>query len=298
MTEHTRFGPAGVPPMFRLLGANTVDTPRLLNEEGLDAFEYQAVRWGPKPQIKETDARKLGEEARKNDVKLSMHGSYFINLSGKKEVAEASKRRMMACATAADWMGAYVMVFHTGFYGRVDKDFAFKTCLNALKEISAEMKALGLKVKLGPETMGRKFQVGNIDEIITINREVEGTQLVVDWGHLHARHLGTFKKMEDMRAVAEKIEHELGTQALRSMHCHFSAIEFNSQGERKHHTLDEKRYGPDFRWLAEIIVDFGMHPIMICESPILDIDARKMKEMLQEVILSKQQKVEPQDIVD
>ena len=237
MTEHTRFGPAGVPPMFRLLGANTVDTPRLLHEEGLDAFEYQAVRWGPKPQIKETDARKLGEEARKNDVKLSMHGSYFINLSGKKEVAEASKRRMMACATAADWMGAYVMVFHTGFYGRVDKDFAFKTCLNALKEISAEMKALGLKVKLGPETMGRKFQVGNIDEIITINREVEGTQLVVDWGHLHARHLGTFKKMEDMRAVAEKIEQELGTQALRSMHCHFSAIEFNSQGERKHHTL-------------------------------------------------------------
>ena len=264
----------------------------------MDAFEYQAVRWGPKPQIKETDARKLGEEARKNDVKLSMHGSYFINLSGKKEVAEASKRRMMACATAADWMGAYVMVFHTGFYGRVDKDFAFKTCLNALKEISAEMKALGLKVKLGPETMGRKFQVGSIDEIITINREVEGTQLVVDWGHLHARHLGTFKKMEDMRAVAEKIEQELGTQALRSMHCHFSAIEFNSQGERKHHTLDEKRYGPDFRWLAEIIVDFGMHPIMICESPILDIDARKMKEMLQEVILSKQQKVEPQDILD
>ena len=298
MTEHTRFGPAGVPPMFRLLGANTVDTPRLLHEEGLDAFEYQAVRWGPKPQIKEADARKLGEEARKNDVKLSMHGSYFINLSGKKEVAEASKRRMMACATAADWMGAYVMVFHTGFYGRVDKDFAFKTCLNALKEISAEMKALGLKVKLGPETMGRKFQVGSIDEIITINREVEGTQLVVDWGHLHARHLGTFKKMEDMRAVAEKIEQELGTQALRSMHCHFSAIEFNSQGERKHHTLDEKRYGPDFRWLAEIIVDFGMHPIMICESPILDIDARKMKEMLQEVILSKQQKVEPQDSLD
>jgi deoxyribonuclease-4 len=293
MNEHTRFGPAGVPPMFRLLGANTVDTPRLLNEEGLDAFEYQAVRWGPKPQIKETDARKLGEEARKNDVKLSMHGSYFINLSGKKEVAEASKHRLMACATAADWMGAYVMVFHTGFYGRVDKDFAFKTCMKALTEISAEMKALGLKVKLGPETMGRKFQVGSIDEIITINREVEGTQLVVDWGHLHARHLGTFKKMEDMRTVAEKIERELGTQALRSMHCHFSAIEFNSQGERKHHTLDEKRYGPDFRWLAEIIVDFGLHPTMICESPILDIDARKMKEMLQEVILSKQRKVEP-----
>ena len=45
MAEHTRFGPAGVPPMFRLLGATMSDVPRLLHEEGLDAFEYQAVRW-------------------------------------------------------------------------------------------------------------------------------------------------------------------------------------------------------------------------------------------------------------
>ena len=39
----------------------------------------------------------------------------------------------------------------------------------------------------------RKSQVGTIDEIIAINREVENTQLVIDWGHLHALHQGTFK---------------------------------------------------------------------------------------------------------
>ena len=160
----------------------------------MDAFEYQASRWGPKPQIKQEDAKRLGEEARKNDVRLSMHGSYFVNLSGKKEVVEASKRRLIACATAADWMGAYVVVFHTGFYGIVEKSFAFKNCLAALKEVSAEMKRLGLKVKLGPETMGRKFQVGTLDEILTICQEVEGTQLVIDWGHLHALHQGSPQK--------------------------------------------------------------------------------------------------------
>ena len=288
MAERTRFGPAGVPPMFRVLGASTVDTPRLLHEEGLDAFEYQAVRWGPKPQIKEADARKLGEEAKKNDVKLSMHGSYFINLSGKRDVVEASKRRMIACAAGAEWMGASVMVFHTGFYGKFEKDYALKTCITALKEVSAEMKSLGLKVKLGPETMGRKFQVGTLDEIITINREVEDTQLVIDWGHLHALHQGAFKTVDDMRRVAEKVERELGTEALRSMHCHFSKIEYTAQGERKHHTLDEERFGPDFQLLAEVIVDFGLHPTLICESPILDVDARKMKETLRQVQIQKQ----------
>ena len=279
--------------MFRLMGAKMPDVPKLLHEEGLDAFEYQAVQWGQKPQMKQADAENLGAEARKNDVRLSMHGSYFVNLSGKKDVVEASKRRLIACATAADWMGAYVMVFHTGFYGRFEKDFAFKTCLDALKEVSAEMRSLGLRVKLGPETMGRKFQVGTIDEILTICQEVEGTQLVIDWGHLHALHQGTLKKTEDFRAIAEKVEQKLGTEALKSMHCHFSKIEFTAQGEKRHHTLDEERYGPDFRMLAEVIADFQLHPTMICESPILDIDARKMQATLKEVLENKTAKSVP-----
>jgi len=270
--------------MFRLMGASTSDVPRLLRAEGLDAFEYEAVQWGQKPQIKQENARQLGEEAKKNDVRLSMHGSYYINLSGKKEVVEASKRRLVAAATAADWMGAYVLVFHTGFYGLFDKEFAFKNCVDALKEVSAEMLSIGLKVKLGPESMGRKFQVGSLEEIIAINEQVEGTQLVLDWGHLHARELGRFKKVEDMRVVAEKVEERLGTETLRTMHCHFSAIEFNLQGEKEHHTLEEKRYGPDFRLLAEVIADFQMHPTMICESPLLDVDARRMQATLKEVL--------------
>lgn len=270
--------------MFRLMGASTSDVPRLLRAEGLDAFEYEAVQWGQKPQIKQENARQIGEEAKKNDVRLSMHGSYYINLSGKKEVVEASKRRLVAAATAADWMGAYVLVFHTGFYGLFDKEFAFKNCVDALKEVSAEMLSIGLKVKLGPESMGRKFQVGSLEEIIAINEQVEGTQLVLDWGHLHARELGRFKKVEDMRVVAEKVEERLGTETLRTMHCHFSAIEFNLQGEKEHHTLEEKRYGPDFRLLAEVIADFQMHPTMICESPLLDVDARRMQATLKEVL--------------
>jgi len=289
MAERTRFGPAGVPPMFRLLGASTFDTPRLLCEEGLDAFEYQAVRWGPKPQIKEADARRLGEEAKRNDVKLSMHGSYFINLSGKPEVVEASKQRILACARGAEWMEAGVVVFHTGFYGMFEKDYALKCCIDALKEISSEMQSLGLRVKLGPETMGRKSQVGTLEEIIAINREVEGTQLVVDWGHLHALHQGALKTVDDMRQIAEKIETELGTQILRSMHCHFSKIEFTSQGEKKHHTLDEEQFGPEFGLLSEVILDFKMHPTIICETPILDIDARKMKETLQQAQKQRQE---------
>ncbi len=284
MADHPRFGPAGIPPIFRILGAQSFDVPRLLREEGLDAFEYQAVRWGQKPQMKQEDAERLGVEARKNDVLLSMHGSYYVNLSGKKEVVEASKRRIVACAEAARWMGAYVVVFHMGFYGRFEKSYAFRSCVNALKDIVATMNSLGIRnVKLGPETMGRVFQVGSLDEILTICEEVEQTQLVIDWSHLHARHQGRFRKVEDFRAVVEEVERRLGTEVARNMHCHFSKIEYTDKGERRHHVLDEARYGPDFEMLAEVIAEFNMRPVMICETPILDVDAMKMRDILRKI---------------
>jgi deoxyribonuclease-4 len=284
MADRTRFGPAGVPPLFRALGARIPDVPSLLREENLDAFEYQAVRWGQKPQMKQEDAESLGVEARKNDVLLSLHGSYYVNLCGKEEVVEASKKRLVACATAANWMGAYVMVFHTGFYGRLDKRYAFRTCVNALKDIVATMNSLGIRnVKLGPETMGKVFQVGSLDEILTICEEVEQTQLVIDWSHMHARRQGRFRKVSDFRAVVEEVERRLGTETARTMHCHFSKIEYTDKGERRHHVLEDARYGPDFKMLAEVIAEFNMRPVIICETPLLDVDAVKMRSMLRKI---------------
>jgi deoxyribonuclease-4 len=284
MADHPHFGPAGVPPIFKILGAKSFDVPKLLRQEGLDAFEYQAVRWGQKPQMKKQDAEKLGFEAKKNNVMLSMHGSYYINLSGKKEIVEASKRRVISCAKAAQWMNASVLVIHAGFYGPFEKDYAFRNCVKELKDIVATMKNEGIgNVKLGPETMGRVFQIGSLDEILTICEEVEQTQLVIDWSHLHARQRGRFRKVDDFRGVVEETERRLGTKASRSMHCHFSKIEYTDKGERRHHILDEARYGPDFEMLAEVMVEFNMCPVIICETPFLDIDAIKMRDIFNEV---------------
>jgi deoxyribonuclease-4 len=285
MADRTRFGPAGVPLLFKILGAQIHNVPRLLHEEKLGAFEYQAVRWGQKPQMKPEDAKRLSAETRKNDVLLSMHGSYYVNLCGKKEVVEASKKRLIACATAANWMGAYIVVFHTGFYGRLKKSYAFKTCVNALKDIVETMNSLGIRnVKLGPETMGRVYQVGSLNEILTICEEVEQTQLVIDWSHMHARRQGRFRKVADFRAVAEEVERRLGTEAVRTMHCHLSKIEYTDKGERRHHVLDEPRYGPDFKMLAEVMAEFKMRSVVICETPLLDVDAVKMRDTYKKIV--------------
>ena len=287
MADRPRFGPAGVPPIFRAMKAVLTDVPRLLREEGLDAFEYQAVRWGAKPQIKREDAEKLGSKAKENDVLLSLHGSYFINFCGGKDVIEASKQRLIACATAAEWMKAYVVVFHSGFYGKKPQKEALTNCLEALKEVAEAMRTLGIKnVKIGPETMGKHSQLGSLDEVLSLCEEVEQTQLVVDWGHLHARDGGRFKTVDDFRRVVEEIENRLGKEAVKDMHCHFTKVEFTDKGEKRHHIIDETDFGPDFTMLAKVIAEFKLKPVIISESPILDMDAIKMRDILKKELKS------------
>jgi len=281
MADRPRFGPAGVPPSFRVMKAALADVPRLLHEEGLDAFEYQAVRWGGKPQMKREDAEKLGLKAKENDVWLSLHGSYFINFCGEKDVIEASKQRLISCATAAEWMNASIVVFHPGFYGKNQQKEAFTNCLEALKEVVETMKTLGIKnVKIGPETMGKPSQLGSLDEILGFCEKVERTRPVIDWAHLHARDKGRFKTVDDFRKVVEEIENRLGTEAVKNMHCHFTKVEFTDKGEKCHHTMDEMNYGPDFPMLAKVIAEFKLKPVIISESPILDVDAIKMRDIL------------------
>ncbi|NWF87183.1 TIM barrel protein [Candidatus Bathyarchaeota archaeon] len=287
MADHPRFGPAGVPPLFRILKATLADVPKLLREEGLDAFEYQAVRWGTKPQMKMEDAEKLALEANKNDVLLSLHGSYFINFCGEKAIVEASKKRLIACAVAAEWMKAYVVVFHPGFYGKKLKREALASCAKALKETVVGMKGLGIEdVKIGPEVMGKHAQLGSLDEVLSLCEKVEQTQPVIDWAHLHARDKGRLRTADDFRRIVDEIEKRLGAEVVKDLHCHFTKIEFTSKGERRHHILDEKRYGPDFRMLAKVIAEYHLKPVIISESPILDLDAIKMRDIVKKELMN------------
>jgi len=287
MADRPRFGPAGVPLAFRVMKATLADVPRLLTDEGLDAFEYQAVRWGAKPQIRREKAEELGLKAEEHDVWLSLHGSYFINFCGKRGIIEASKKRLIACATAAEWMKAHVVVFHPGFYGKRHPKEAFEDCLEAIKEVVETMKTLGIgDVKLGPETMGKLSQFGSLDEILGLCEQIEQMQPVIDWAHLHARCKGCFKKVEDFRKVVEEIERRLGTDAVKNMHCHFTKVEFTDKGERRHHTMDKAGYGPDFMMLAKVIAELRLRPVIISESPVPDVDAIKMREILQKELES------------
>lgn len=271
-----RFGPAGRPQGFK---GRSVDIPAYLHKEGLEAFEYQAVRM---VKISEEDAEALRLKAKDFNIWLSLHGPYAINLcSDRREVIEASKKRLLASLKASYRMGAHIAVFHPGFYGRMTPKEALKECVKAMGEVLEEAKAEGVEgVYLGPETTGKVRQVGSIGEVIELCESVDSARPVVDWAHIHARGMGSIKGKDDYLKIMETIERRLGSEALKSLHCHYTPVEFGRGGEVRHHCMDEAGYGPNFNFLAEIIVEQGLSPVIISESPLLDIDSLKMKELV------------------
>ncbi len=271
-----RFGPAGKPVEYR---GDMVGVPEFLHSIGLNALEYQAVR-GVK--ISENKAKRLGEEARKYDVLLSLHAPYYINFgSPKEETRRASIERLNASIQACKWMNAYIAVFHPGYYKGVTEEEALKNTIDCLKEVAEYRGSIGAgDVWIGPETTGRISQIGTLDENIAICREIDRCKPVIDWAHMYARSLGEYITcLDHVIEVIEKLEKELGSEAVKPMHIHFSRIEYGKGGEREHHILADRDYGPDFEIVCRGLVETGVEAVIISESPILEKDALAMKEI-------------------
>jgi len=79
MTSDVRFGPAGLPIGYK---GESNKVCSYIREKCLDAYEYQAT-YGVR--ISKQSALKLKENSENNDIRVSMHGPYYINLSSNKD---------------------------------------------------------------------------------------------------------------------------------------------------------------------------------------------------------------------
>ncbi|MDD2777355.1 MAG: TIM barrel protein [Methanocellales archaeon] len=255
-----QIGIAGIPQAKKRKGMDA--GIRYLSEIKLDAMEVQFVRGI----FMDSDATKrVGETAKEVGIKLSVHAPYYINLAGNKETIEKSKNFIINSALRAIEMNANIVVFHPGYYSK--KKDTFELIKSAFEEIKDKIEK---KVLLGIETAGRKSQFGNLDEIIKITSEVEGTKPVLDFGHIHARGNGSLKSKSDFEGILDRFDHD-------EFHIHFSGVEYEDGNERKHIPVDDE---PNFEHLAEVLIEGGYDATVICESPLLEADALKMREVI------------------
>ncbi len=280
-----RFGPSGNSVSFYEQGYKTsVQMPAWLCALGLTAYEYQCSKG---VNVGEATARNIGEEASRNNIFLSIHAPYYINMASQEEEKRVnSKRYIIETLTCAKWMGAKRIVVHTGSYSKVDKKWALDMAIRIMKEVLGEARESGLDdVTICPEVLGKQNQLGSLEEIIEICKIDEKLIPTVDFGHIHARGLGSLNSVEDFEAVLCNIENSLGKERLKHLHCHFSRIEFTRGGEKRHWTVDDTQFGPEFKYLAEAICKKKMEPVIICESrDNMAEDALKLKKIYEGIV--------------
>ena len=265
-SDHIRFGPAGNSDSFYQQGhKHTIDTPAWLRALGLDAFEYSfghGVRMGAET------ALAIRAAAQAADVRLSVHLPYFINLAVEgAEKREKNLRYFLEGLRAAQAMGARRAVFHPGS-GKGDRPAILARARAFLKEIMACLEAEGLLegLTLCVETMGKINQLGSLEEVIALCGADARLWPAVDFGHLHCRGLGAIRGRADYAAILDALEQGLGMERARTMHIHFSRMEYTLGGEKMHHTLADTQYGPEFEPLARELAHRGYAPVVICES--------------------------------
>ncbi len=276
------FGPGGNSDAFKLAGGkSTLDAPKFVSGIGLDAYEYEA---GNGIASSPAMLAAIGEQARIYNVKMSFHTPYFISLSGIEEEKRLKSIKYIAeSLDAAYLLGAKTIVVHTGSAAKITRDEAMRLAADTLIKTLAQVDTRGIKI--GLETMGKKNQLGTLDEVLELCRIDPAFVPVVDFGHLNARDCGgVFKTPDDYMRVFDQIDRKLGAEIACNLHCHFSKIEWTDKGEKKHLTFADEVYGPDFEPLIEAIVKHSLSPTIISESAgTQSDDALAMKKYYKEL---------------
>ncbi len=238
-----RIGPSGIGPTKDII-SNLEKYSKLGITAAEVTFTYSIY-------INKENAIIIGKKAKELNIKLSIHAPYFINLnSQEKEKVEASKNRIIKCCEIGHLMGVEQIVFHSGFYSKEDKLKTYENIKKCIIEIQNLIKKNEWNVKLSPEIMGKVNVFGSIEEISKLAKET-GCSFTIDFAHILAR----YKK--------DMFDEVLTSFPQKEWHCHFSGIEYNEKGERKHLNTEMK----DWKDLIDKIKSIDKTITIINESP-------------------------------
>lgn len=211
-----RFGPAGLGPV-----KEAINNLNVYHKLGFRACEI-AFTYGVYIKRFE-EARLIGEHAKKLDIKLSIHAPYWLNLNSKEKIkVEQSKKRILDCCKIGEELGAYLVVFHPGYYAGISPENTYENIKNAILDMEKIIKENKWKIKIGPETMGKVNVFGSIEQISSLVNDT-GSSFCIDFAHIEAR---------DKKVDFDKIKRLFNKND--TWHCHFSGIVYTDAGERHH----------------------------------------------------------------
>lgn len=232
-----KFGVAGYPPAHS-------ETPfkkdrmkifEWLHHIGLDAFEAQ-MTYGPR--TSEENCKIIHSLSEEFSIKVSVHAAYYIVLtSDDPGKVRRSIETLKKTFELADLMGADVIVLHPGSYYSLEPARIFDTLCKNLYTFFQEMGQSHIGLFL--ETAGKKGQLGSVEEILALAKNIKGCFPCIDFGHVHARAGGCLKKADAIDRLFDQLRENGFFENGKQIHFHYTPIHYGAQGEITHKAIED-----------------------------------------------------------
>ena len=278
MTLSFLFGTVGSPLSTPPRPGGTVGGIRRTAELGLDILE---LAWVQGVRVSESTCAAIKEAGQVNGIALSVHAPYYINLNGDDEKWPRLRKYLMDAAYFGNLAGATDIVFHPGSYFERPPAEVLEKILPRLQDCVDEIRAAGNPVALRPEAMGKTAVIGSLEDVLAL-AQVPGVVPCLDFAHLHARATdGTMNTYDEWMRLLEAYRSALGEDSMKHLHVHLSGIEYGPKGEKNHLVMEEADL--DFRALMRALHAVGAGGRLLCESPAMETDALKFRDLWMEV---------------
>jgi deoxyribonuclease-4 len=251
----------------------TVEGLKYARKLGITAMELEWVQRVP---LNPERMKEIQEVSAELGMYLTCHAPYYVNLnSPDRAKLQASKKRILDALSMSEIAGIKSVCVHPAFYLGMEPKAALENVRRAARDIMEQKQKLFPHVNLALETMGKPTQFGTLEEVLKISKEF-GIYPTVDPAHLHARYNGKINSSKEWHEMLDIYQSFLGKSSLKTMHIHYSGIEYTAKGERKHLPLEES----DAKWrdFLAVLKERGVGGTVVCESPLLEEDTLRMKK--------------------
>jgi deoxyribonuclease-4 len=279
MSLSFRFGTVGSPAATPPRPGGSVGGIQYAASIGLDALE---LAWVNGVRVGESTCAAIKQTGEEYEMALSVHAPYYINLNGDEEKWPLLRKYLMDAAHFGNLAGATDIIFHPGsLFGRPSQEVLDVT-IPRLRGCVGELRAAGNPVILRPEVSGKAAMLGSLSEVVAMAKEIPGVDPCIDFAHLHARlGDGAMNTYNEWMSALDFYRKSLGEKAMHHLHIHLSGINYGPKGEKNHLVMEKADL--NFKGLMRALYDAGVKGRLMCESPVLEVDALKFRELWMEV---------------
>ena len=275
MSLSFKFGTVGSPKETPPKPGGTVGGIKYAAAIGMDALE---MAWVQGVRVSETTCAAINQTAVEAAVALSVHAPYYINLNGDDDKWPHLRQYLIDAAHFGNLAGATDIIFHPGTYFGHSPEDVLRITIPRLQGCIDELRKEGNPVILRPEISGKGAMLGSLSDVLEMSKAIPGVIPCIDFAHLHARlGDGAMNTYDEWITALELYSRTLGSKSLVNMHIHLSGINYGPKGEKNHLVMEDADL--DFQNLMRALKDSGSKGRIMCESPVLEVDALKFKKM-------------------